>query len=235
MLENFNIQIYIDGPSIDYLTKYHEIDLIKGFTFNPSLMKKAGIVDYEKFSRNIIELTDKPISLEVFADDFPTMKQQARKISSWGENIFVKIPITNTKGESSFRLIEDLAYEGIKLNITAIFTPEQIMAIEPVLNHDVPSIVSVFAGRIADTGLDPSGIMEEANWILNPNPNAQLLWASCREVYNVIQAENCGCNIITIPEAILNKLHIVGKNLEEYSKETVLMFYNDAKSCNYQL
>jgi transaldolase len=230
-----NIKIFLDGPSIDNLITFNNDDQIQGFTFNPTLMRNAGVIDYGKFCQNICELTDKPVSFEVLADDFDEMKKEARILSDFGDNVYVKIPVMNSKGESSFRLIQDLSFEEIKINITAVFTADQVQIIEPMLNPDIPCIISVFAGRIMDVGLPAQPIVEEILWILERNKNVQILWASCREVYNIIQAANCGCDIITIPESIYNKLDLIGKNLEECSREAVTQFHLDALAADYRL
>jgi transaldolase len=199
-------------------------------------MRKAGITDYEGFSRSLLaQVKDRPISLEVFADDLETMATQARTIASWGKNVNVKIPITNTKGITTAPLIKELAGEGIILNITALMTLEQVKEVAHVLNPDVPAIVSVFAGRIADTGVDPVPLMKDALLALKPTPKAELLWASPREVLNVFQANEIGTHIITATPDILNKLKLYGKDLSEYSLETVRMFYSDATAAGFTL
>jgi len=200
-------------------------------------MKKAGITDYEAFARDILlTVTAKPISLEVFADDFPEMKRQARKIAGWGKNVYVKIPITNTRAESAVPLIQELAAQGVQLNITAILTLEQVRAVAAVLNPAVPSVVSIFAGRIADTGVDPMPIMQESRKILAGQPKTELLWASVREVLNIVQAEQSGCHIVTVQHDILAKAaKLLGMDLGALSLDTVKMFANDAASAGYKL
>lgn len=232
----YKIKVYADGANLtDMLTAYQE-GIVQGFTTNPTLMKKAGITDYEAFAREVIVvIPDAPISLEVFADDFDLMYQQARKINSWGENVYVKIPITNTKGESAITLIKMLAEEGVKLNITAILTLDQVRLVKHALNPNIPSIVSVFAGRIADTGRDPVPLMKEAAQMLKKESHAKLLWASAREVLNLYQAEECGCDIITLSNDILKKIKMQGKDLTELSRETVQMFYDDACKAGFQI
>ena len=227
-IDDLNIKIFADGY-------YGHEPFIQGLTTNPSLIKNAGVEDYEAFCKDIVLLTDLPVSFEVFSDDLFGMVIQARKIASWGKNVYVKIPITDTKGNSTYRVVETLSKEGIKLNITAIFTADQVMAVEPVMNSTTPAIISVFAGRIADAGVDPIPILQECKWLISEKPNIQLLWASCREIYNIFQADKVGCNIITVPEAILKKLHFVGTNLEEYSRKTVEEFHYDAVSAGYEL
>jgi transaldolase len=230
------IKLYADGANLtDMLTAYRE-GLVQGFTTNPTLMRKAGVTDYEAFAREVLTLIpDLPISFEVFADEFDLMYQQASKINRWGENVFVKIPITNTKGESLIPLIKMLVADGIKLNITAILTLEQVKAVNYALDASVPAIVSVFAGRIADTGCDPVPIMQKAAQMLREGSQAELLWASPREVLNVYQAQECGCHIITLTNELLKKLKLKGKDLTELSRETVQMFYEDACKAGFQI
>ena len=230
------IKLFADGADIEEMKAAYKEGRVSGFTTNPTLMKKAGITDYEAFAKNALrEIPDLPISFEVFSDDFESMEKEARVIKAWGENINVKIPITNTKGESSAPLIKKLSGEGISLNITAMMTLDQVREVSEALNPEISSIVSVFAGRIADSGRDPVPIMKEAADILKPNPKAELLWASPREVLNVIQAEQTGCRIITMTNDILKKISLFGKDLDEYSLDTVKMFYNDAKASGFKL
>jgi transaldolase len=211
--------------------------LIQGLTTNPTLMKKAGITDFEAFARDILQsIRDKPISLEVFTDEFPEMRRQALKIAGWAPNVYVKIPITNTRGESSLPLVQDLAAQGVKLNVTAILTLDQVRGVAAALNPQVPAVVSVFAGRIADTGVDPMPIMRECKRLLAPLPRAELLWASVREVLNIFQAEECGCAIVTVPHDILGKaLKLVGTDLAALSLDTVKMFAADAQAAGFKL
>ncbi len=221
------IKIFADGADLNEMIRIYNEGIAQGFTTNPTLMKKAGVKDYETFAKSILkEIPNLPISFEVFSDDFDKMEIEAKKIASWGNNIYVKIPITNTKGESSFSLIKRLSNDGIKLNITAILTLHQVRHIFPALSGD--NIISIFAGRIADTGRNPIPIMRNAKYEIQLS-NTKLLWASCREVYNIVQAEKCGCDIITVTPDILKKLPMLGKDLEELSLETVRMFYNDSK------
>ena len=230
-IDDLNIKIFFDGCYF-----YEGYKNIQGITTNPSLMLKSGIQDYEKYCKDLAwAIPQLPMSFEVFSDDLFGMVIQARKIASWGKNVYVKIPITDTKGNSTYRVVETLSKEGIKLNITAIFTADQVMAVEPIMSSTTPAIISVFAGRIADTGVNPMPIMEECKWLISEKPNIELLWASCREICNIFQADQTGCDIITVPEAILNKLHIVGTNLEEYSRKTVEEFHCDAVSAGYEL
>lgn len=236
-LENLRVQIYADGADKAGILELYAKPYIKGLTTNPTLMRKAGIADYEAFARDILRsVTAKPISLEVFSDEFPEMKRQALKIAAWGENVFVKIPITNSHGESSIPLITELAREGVQLNVTAILTLDQVAAVAAALNPAVPSVVSVFAGRIADTGRDPGPMMRDCRRLLASQPKAMLLWASVREVLNIIQAEDCGCDIVTVTHDILAKAaKMLDMNLGELSLDTVRMFARDAREAGYKL
>jgi len=236
-LNTLKIHIYADGADKAGILDLYAKPYIKGLTTNPTLMKKAGITDYEAFARDILQtVTAKPISLEVFADDFPEMKRQALRIAGWGKNVYVKIPITNTRAESAVPLIRELAAQGVQLNITAILTLEQVRAVAAVLNPAVPSVVSIFAGRIADTGVDPMPIMRESRQILAGQPKAELLWASVREVLNIVQAEQSGCHIVTVQHDILAKAaKLLGMDLGALSLDTVKMFANDAASAGYKL
>lgn len=210
--------------------------LIRGFTTNPTLMRKAGVADYEAFAKALlVKVRDRPVSLEVFADDFAEMERQARKIASWGANVNVKIPITDTKGTSAAPLIERLSKSGVIVNVTAMMTLEQVRAVRGAVAPDIPAIVSVFAGRVADTGVDPVPHMAECLRILSDRPKAELLWASPRELLNVFQADAIGCHIITATNDILKKLDLVGKDLGAYSRETVEMFRRDAVSAGYDI
>jgi transaldolase len=232
----FKIKLYADGANLDEMVAAYRSGIVEGFTTNPTLMRNAGVTDYEAFAKKALAMIpDRPISFEAFADDFDTMYRQARTINRWGENVFVKIPITNTKGESSACLIQKLVGEGIRLNITAILTLEQVQAANQVLSPRVPAIVSVFAGRIADTGVDPVPIMTAAARMLREKSHAALLWASPREVLNVYQAEACGTDIITATDDILKKLSMRGKDLGEYSRETVQMFYDDGRKAGFKI
>jgi transaldolase len=210
--------------------------LIQGFTTNPTLMRKAGVNDYETFARRALAaITDRPVSFEVFADDFPSMAEQARAIATWGPNVNVKIPVSTTKGQSSNELIRALSSEGITLNITAIFTLDQVRGVASALDPSTPAIVSVFAGRIADTGVDPIPHMRACKEILASRPKAELLWASTRELLNIFHAEEAGCDIVTVPNEFLAKLNLIDKDLSEYSRETVQLFYKDASAAAYQI
>lgn len=236
-LSDLKIQIYADGADKAGILDLYAKPYIKGLTTNPTLMRKAGISDYEAFAKDILQtVTAKPISLEVFADDFPEMKRQALKIAGWGKNVYVKIPITNTRAESAVPLIRELAASGVQLNITAILTLEQVRGVAGALNPQVPSVVSIFAGRIADTGVDPTPIMVESRKILAGQPKAELLWASVREVLNIVQAEQAGCDIVTVTHDILAKAaKQLGMDLGALSLDTVKMFANDAAAAGFKL
>ena len=236
-LNDLKVQIYADGADKVGILDLYAKPYIKGLTTNPTLMKKAGITDYEAFAKDILQrVTAKPISLEVFSDDFVEMKRQALKINSWAENVYTKIPITNSLGESSIPLIKELASAGVKLNITALLTLKQVAEVATVLNPKVPSVVSVFAGRIADTGVNPMPLMLAAGALLQDQPKAELLWASVREVINVFQADECGAKIVTVPHDILAKLtKMHGMDLTELSLNTVKMFAKDAASAGFKL
>lgn len=236
MPNNLNIDLYADGADVREMTAARDSGLVKGFTTNPTLMRKSGVADYEKFAREALKAVGGlPISFEVFADEFDEMERQAKRIATWGEGVFVKIPITNTRRESSINLIRRLSAAGVKLNITAILTLDQVRCVVDALNAEVPAIVSVFAGRIADTGVDPVPLMSEAAKIVRKKPKAQLLWASPRELLNIFQADACGCHIITVTPDILKKLAMVGKSLDDLSLDTVKMFYNDAAAAGFRL
>jgi transaldolase len=236
-LNDLKVQIYADGADKAGILDLYAKPYIKGLTTNPSLMKKAGIKDYESFARDILRtVTAKPISLEVFSDEFSEMKRQGLKIAAWGKNVYVKIPITNSRGESSIPLIRELAAQRVQLNVTAILTVAQVQAVAGALNPAVPSVVSVFAGRIADTGVDPMPIMRECVAVLAGHPKAELLWASVREVLNILQAEACGCAIVTVPHDILAKAaKMLGTDLTALSLDTVKMFASDAAAVGYTL
>jgi len=234
-----NVKLFADGAVISEMVDCYNNGSVQGFTTNPTLMRQAGIEDYESFAKEALEkIPDAPISFEVFSDDFPDMHRQALKLHNMGKNVYVKIPITNTKSESSLPLIKSLVDEGVKVNTTAIMTVYQVRDLCEVLSPDVPSVVSVFAGRIADSLRDPDPIMRMCKLELSYyrlKHSAELLWASCREVYNIKQADDCGCEIITVSPSILKKLKLKGKDLEEYSLETVQMFYDDASQAGYKL
>ena len=236
-LAALKVQIYADGADKAGILDLYARPYIKGLTTNPSLMKKAGIRDYEAFARDILQtVTAKPISLEVFSDDFAEMKRQALKIAGWGKNVYVKIPITNSRGEPSLPLIRDLAAQQVHLNVTAILTLGQVRDVAAALNPAVPSVVSVFAGRIADTGRDPMPLMRASRALLEGQPKAELLWASVREVLNILQAEECGCPIVTVPHDILAKAaNMLGLDLAAVSLDTVKTFAKDAVELGYTL
>ena len=236
-LDRLKAHIYADGADLRGLLDLYRNPLIKGLTTNPTLMRKAGIADYERFAREALEeVKSKPISFEVFSDEFREMRRQALKIASWQDNVYVKIPITNTRRESAVPLIRGLSQEGVKLNITAMLTVDQVRAVAEALDPNVPSIASVFAGRIADTGRDPRPIMCESLTVLRDRPKAQLLWASVREVLNIAHAEECGCHIVTVPHDILAKaLKMWSMDLTELSLDTVRMFASDAEKAGFSL
>jgi len=235
-LPQFRIKLYADGADLNGMIEEYKKGIASGFTTNPTLMKKAGVKSYEEFAKAALKaIPDLPISFEVFSDDLPGMEREARKIGNWGNNVYIKIPVTNTKGESTATLVKKLSHDGLKLNVTAILTVNQVKTVAKALYPTTSSIVSVFAGRIADTGTDPMPIMKESVKILKSNPKAELLWASTRELLNLIQAESCGCHIITITNDILKKVPLVGKDLNQLSLETVQMFYSDAQSAGYRI
>jgi transaldolase len=236
MAPKLKIDLYADGADIRDMVAARESGVVKGFTTNPTLMKKSGVTDYEAFAKDALKaVSGMPISFEVFADDFAEMERQARRICTWGDSVFVKIPITNTKGESAIPLIKRLTASKVKLNITAILTVKQVREVVDALDADTPAIVSVFAGRIADTGVDPVPLMRECAAIVKKKPKAMLLWASPRELLNIFHAEETGCHIITVTSDILKKLSMVGKPLEDLSLDTVKMFYNDAAAAGFKL
>ena len=235
-VNEFNVELFADGADLEGMLEMYSKPYIKGLTTNPTLMKKAGITDYTAFAREVLDrISDKPISFEVFSDELSEMLIQARKISNWGENVFVKIPVTNTRRESTASIVKTLASEGVKVNVTALMTVEQVKTISDALNPSVPSNVSIFAGRIADTGLDPISIMKNSIEVVKSNTNCKIIWASPRELLNVFQANEIGCHIITATNDILKKLSLVGKDLGTYSLETVEMFYKDATAAGYSI
>lgn len=236
-LTDLKVKIYADGADKAGILELNAKPYVKGMTTNPTLMKKSGVKDYEAFAKEVLQsVTAKPISFEVFADDFAEMRRQAMKIKTWGSNVYVKIPITNSKGESSLPLIRDLAKEGVHLNITAILTLKQVEGVAGALNPAVPSVVSVFAGRIADTGVDPMPIMRACTPLLKNQPKAELLWASTREVLNIFQAEETGCKIITVPHDIIAKaVKMAGMDLTELSLDTVRGFLKDTTEAGFKI
>lgn len=235
-LANLKIKIFADGADLSGIKEMYANPMIKGFTTNPTLMRKAGVRDYRAFAHQVLEaVPDRPISFEVFADEFDEMEKQAMEIASWGSNVNVKIPVTNTRRQFSGPLIERLSRAGVQLNVTAVMTLEQVRIITECLSPNTPAIVSVFAGRIADTGRDPVPLMAEAVKILKARPKAELIWASPRELLNIFQADAVGCHIITATNDILKKLSLVGKDLDAYSLETVEMFHRDASAAQYSI
>jgi len=235
-LDQLKVKIFADGADKAGMLEMYNKPFIMGLTTNPTLMSKAGVPDYEEFARDILDtIKDKPVSLEVFSDEFDEMERQALKIASWGENVYVKVPVTNTKREPAYDLIKRLADQGVKVNVTAIMSLTQVRDVVASLNVDVPSNVSVFAGRIADTGVDPVPVMSEAVSLAADNTNAEIIWASPRELLNIFQADAIGCHIITVTNDILKKLTIVGYDLDDYSLDTVKMFYNDAQKAGYSI
>jgi transaldolase len=235
-LTNLRTKIFGDGAELDGMLALYRHPYIKGFTTNPTLMRKAGITDYRVFARQVVAaIPDRPISFEVFSDEFEEMERQAREIAGWGEHVYVKIPVTNTRREPAYELIHALSHAGVKVNVTAMMTLEQVQHVAQAVKDGAPSNVSVFAGRIADTGRDPVPLMAEAVDILRVEPNAELIWASPRELLNIFQADAIGCHIITVTQDILKKLSLVGKELDEYSLDTVKMFHDDARAAGYSL
>jgi transaldolase len=235
-LTQLSVKLFADGADRADILALYRNPLVKGFTTNPTLMRKAGVADYEAFARELLEkIADRPFSFEVFSDEFEEMEEQAKRIASWGNNVYVKIPVTNTRGEPAAPLVRDLVCAGVKVNVTAVFTLRQVCEVCQALCCDTPAIISVFAGRIADAGADPVPIMTAARELVRMCANVELLWASPRELWNIFQADATGCDIITVGADLLKKLDTVGKNLQEFSLETVRMFYNDARKAGFQL
>jgi transaldolase len=235
-LDRLKVKIFADGADKKSILQMYVKPFIKGFTTNPTLMRRAGILDYRAFAKEVLaEVRDKPLCLEVLSDDFLAMERQALEIAGWADNVYVKIPVTNTKRESCDALVKRLADRQVKLNVTAIMTLAQVQRISAVLNPTTPSFVSIFAGRIADTGVDPLPIMQAAVDILRPNSQAELVWASSREIINIFQADAIGCAVITVTDDILRKLSLIGVDLTEYSLDTVKMFFEDARGAGYSL
>ena len=233
---DLKVKVFADGADRDSMLESYANPLISGFTTNPTLMHRAGVTDYRAFARDIVAaIPDRDISFEVFSDEFDDMERQAREITTWGENVYVKIPVSNTKGETSYELVNRLSQDGVKVNITAIFLLDQVREVAAVVEGGAPCCVSVFAGRIADAGLDYMPVMAESVEILKPNPQAELIWASPREVYNVVQADDIGCHIITCTSDIIKKLPTLGKEMGQFSLETVQLFYEDATAAGYSL
>jgi transaldolase len=235
-LSQLRVKIFADGADKTGMLDMHARPYIKGLTTNPSLMRKAGIADYRSFARDVLsEIKDKPVCFEVLADDFAEMERQALEIAGWADNVYVKIPITNTKRETCRALVKRLADRRVKLNVTAVMTLAQVKEIMAALNPATASYVSVFAGRIADTGIDPLPLMREAVQLLEANAKSELVWASSREILNIIQANDIGCHVITVTNDILKKLSLIGYDLNEYSLDTVKMFYDDARGAGFSL
>lgn len=235
-LADLRTKIYADGAELSGMLAMYREPHIKGFTTNPTLMRKAGISDYRAFAREVLAaIPDRPISFEVFSDEFADMERQAREMATWGEHVYVKIPVTNTRREPAYDLVHRLSHAGVKLNVTALMTLEQVQAVVDALRGGAPSNVSVFAGRVADTGRDPVPHMRAALDIMKVEPRAELIWASPRELLNVFQAHEIGCHIITVTNDILRKLPLVGKDLGDYSLETVRMFFDDAKAAGFRI
>ena len=233
---SLSVKLFADGADKAGMLEMAAKPFIKGLTTNPTLMRKAGITDYKSFALDVLkDIPDKPISFEVFSDDFDEMERQAIEIAGWGENVYVKIPITNTQRQSACALVRKLSKRGIKLNVTALMTLKQVREIAESLDPTVPSYISVFAGRIADTGVDPLPMMREAVELIGNGTKAELIWASPRELLNVFHADSVGCHIITATNDILKKLELIGKNLDEYSLDTVKMFYQDAKAAGFSI
>ena len=234
--KQLKVKLFADGADLAGMKEMAANPMIKGFTTNPTLMKKAGITDYRAFARDVLAaIPDRPVSFEVFADDFGQMEAQGLEIASWGKNVNVKIPVTNTKREFAGSVIERLSKQGVKVNVTALLTLQQVERVTERLDAKTPAIISVFAGRIADTGVDPMPIMKKSVEIMKAKPKAELIWASPRELLNVFQADAIGCHIITATNDILKKLSLVGKDLDQYSLETVEMFYKDAKAAGFTI
>ncbi len=235
-IDQLTVKIFADGADKSGMLEMYQKSYIQGLTTNPTLMKKAGIADYRSFCKDILtEIRDKPLSFEVFSDDFDEMERQALEIASWGSNVYVKLPITNTRKELCYGLVKKLAAGKVKLNITALMTLDQVRGVVASLDPKTPSYVSIFAGRIADTGIDPLPLMVEALNILKMAPAAELIWASPRELLNIFQADEIGCHVITVTNDILKKLSLVGYDLNEYSLDTVKMFYSDALAAGFKL
>ncbi|HEY0322908.1 MAG TPA: transaldolase [Pyrinomonadaceae bacterium] len=235
-IKDLKVKLFADGADLGVITEMAANPLIKGFTTNPTLMRKAGVKDYRAFALDVLKVvTKRPVSFEVFSDDFEEMELQALEIASWGQNVFVKIPVTNTKGESSGQLIKRLSKSGVQLNVTALMTPAQVASVVDNLSDLTRNFISVFAGRVADTGRDPLPIMTESVNIMRAYPQTELIWASPRELLNVFQADAVGCHVITATDDILKKLSLVGKDLDTFSLETVYMFWQDAEKAGYTI
>ena len=233
---DLKVKIFADGADRDSMLESYANPVVSGFTTNPTLMRRAGVIDYRAFAQEIVnEIPDRHISFEVFSDEFDDMERQAREIATWGDNVYAKIPVSNTKGETSYDLVNRLSQDGVKVNVTAIFLLGQVREVAVAVDGGAPCCVSVFAGRIADAGFDYMPVMAESVEILKPNPRAELIWASPREVYNVVQADGIGCHIITCTNDIIKKLPTLGRELGQFSLETVQLFYEDATAAGYSL
>jgi transaldolase len=236
MLDRISTKIFADGADLDGILRLAEDPMIKGFTTNPTLMWKAGLTDYADFAQRLLEqIRDKPISFEVFADDEAEMRRQAKQLASWGPNVYVKIPVTTTSGESMAPLVRELSEDGVQVNVTALFTTAQVELITSAVADGAPSCISVFAGRIADAGVDPLPIMQRSVDIMSSVPHAELIWASPREVLNLVQADQVGCHIITMTHDLISKVKNLGKDLDQFSLETVQMFHRDAAAAGFTL
>ena len=235
-IEDLKVKMFADGADLGGMLEMRQKPFIHGFTTNPTLMRKAGLSDYRGFARSVLsQISDLPISFEVFADEFAEMERQAREIASWGKNVYVKVPVSNTRGEACYDLVRRLSQDGVQLNVTALMTPAQVASVVGALAGGGPAYISVFAGRIADTGRDPVPIIAECLGIMESAPRAELIWASTRELLNVFQADAVGCHIITVTNDLLKKLALVGKDLDDYSLDTVKMFYNDGRAAGFTL
>lgn len=235
-VDQLSVKIFADAADRDSMLELSRVPYIRGFTTNPTLMRKAGVTDYRRFARDVLAaIADRPISFEVVSDDFDVMERQAGEIASWGTNVYVKIPVTNTRGESSCALVRRLSHSGVKVNVTALLTLSQVRDVIDAVAGGAPSCVSVFAGRIADTGIDPTAVMCDALEVLRQAPQAELIWASPRELLNIFQADEIGCHIITVTQDILRKLPLVGRDLRDYSLDTVKMFHDDASQAGLSL
>jgi transaldolase len=235
-IEGLNVKVFADGANIQSMLDLYRNPLVKGFTTNPTLMRQAGVTNYQAFALEVLRaIQDRPISFEVFSDDFDEMEAQAQHIANWGNNVYVKIPVTNTNGLPSYNLIRNLCRRGVKLNVTAVMTLDQTREVAGCLSGGCNSYISVFAGRIADTGIDPVPLMASAVELLRGLPHVELIWASPRELLNIFQADDIGCHVITVTHELLRKVVLIGKDLREYSLDTVKMFYDDAKRAGYTL
>jgi transaldolase len=236
VVDSLSVRVFADGADLDAILALAQNPRVSGFTTNPTLMWKAGLTDYRDFAERLLEqITTHPISFEVFADDAGEMRRQAKLIASWGDNVYVKIPVTTTSGESMAPLVRELSEDGVKVNVTALFTTAQVELITSAVKDGAPSYISVFAGRIADAGIDPIPIMAQAVNMMLDAPRSELIWASPREILNVVQADQVGCHIITVTQDLLAKLDSLGKNLDQFSLETVQMFHRDAQAAGFTL